>query len=195
MKSIDSIESVKSTKLIESVKSAESIDLYNSAKSIIIFTDGSVPNNQGTNRKGGIGVFFGTNYASDISLSLQETKDFKVTNQVCELLACIKGIESINKIKGIIKPNIKIYTDSMYVVNIINCWAKKWEKNNWKKADNKSIQNEHLIKQLYFLSNKYDVKYIHVKAHRKEPDKMSNDYFIWYGNYMADKLAVSASTK
>ena len=38
-----------------------------------------------------------------------------------------------------------------------------------------------------------NIKFIHVKAHTKEPiNKDSQEYFIWYGNYMADKLAVNA---
>ena len=36
---------------------------------------------------------------------------------------------------------------------------------------------------------------IHVKAHKDEPSKDSKDYFKWYGNMMADKLATRASSK
>ena len=82
----------------------------------------------------------------------------------------------------------------MYIVNTINDWVKKWEKNNWKKSDNKSIQNEELVKQLYYLSLNLNIKFNHVKAHTKEPiGKDSQEYFNWYGNYMADQLAVLAT--
>lgn len=160
-------------------------------KDIIIFTDGAVPNNQKKeNRKGGIGVFFGENDERNISLNIKESK---ITNQVCELLACIKAIEKVISTEKIGKNNIIINTDSMYIVNTINLWAKKWEKNNWKKSDNKLIQNDELVKQLYYLSLNLNVKFNHVKAHTKEPiNKDSQDYFNWYGNFMADKLAVSA---
>jgi ribonuclease HI len=164
-------------------------------KDIIIFTDGAVPNNQKKgNRKGGIGVFFGENDSKNISFSIKESSILKVTNQVCELLACIKAIEKLISTEKIGKNNIIINTDSMYIVNTINDWAKKWEKNNWKKSDNKIIQNEEIVKQLYYLSLNLNVKFIHVKAHTKEPiDKSSQEYINWYGNYMADKLAVSAT--
>lgn len=163
---------------------------------IMIFTDGSVPNNQTKgNKKGGIGVFFGDNDYRNISESINESSTLKVTNQVCELLACIKGIEKIISTQKIGKNNIIIKTDSMYIVNTINDWAKKWEKNNWRKSDNKPIQNNVLVKHLYYLSSNLNIKFEHVKAHNKPPNQESLEYFNWYGNYMADKLAVLASSK
>ena len=163
-------------------------------KEIIVFTDGSVPNNQiKGNRKGGIGVYFGNNDIRNISLSINETSKLKVTNQVCELSACIEAITKIISTEKINK--IIIRTDSMYIVNIINVWGKKWDKNNWKKSDSKSIQNEELVKKLYYLSLNLNVVFEHVKAHTKEPDNDSLEYFNWYGNFMADKLAVLATKK
>lgn len=163
-------------------------------KSINIFTDGAVPNNQKQgNRKGGVGVFFGNDDPRNISWSIKETNDVKVTNQVCELLACIQGLETVISTEKIGKRDIIIYTDSMYIVNTITEWANKWEKNNWKKADNKPVQNLELVKKLYFLSRNLKVSYNHVLAHKSPPVKDSEDYFKWYGNYMADKLAVEAT--
>ncbi len=102
-------------------------------KSIVIYTDGAVPNNQVKgNRKGGVGVFFGLDDLRNISWGLKETSKVKVTNQVCELLACIKAIETIVSTEKIGNKSIEIRTDSMYIVNTINDWAKKWEKANWK---------------------------------------------------------------
>lgn len=163
-------------------------------ETINIFTDGATPNNQNKgNRKGGIGVFFGDNDINNISFGIKETNKLKVTNQVCELTACIMALDFLVHNKKIKNTNIIIYTDSMYIVNSITNWAKKWEKNNWKKSDNKPIQNEELIKKLYYLSINFNVEYIHVKSHNKEPAKNSKEYYFWYGNYMADKLAVQAT--
>ena len=161
------------------------------ANNIIIFTDGAVPNNQSKMKnKGGVGVFFGDNDPRNISLII-DTKTFdKVTNQVCETLACIKAIETIANLSN--KSNIIIKTDSMYLVNSMTTWANKWEKNNWVKADGKPVQNLELIKKLYQLSKNNNVKYIHVKAHTKAPPIDSILYSDYYGNYMADKLATSA---
>ena len=51
-------------------------------------------NNKYSNRSGGIGVYFGLNDPRNISLSLVEDDNNKVTNQVTELLACVLGIET-----------------------------------------------------------------------------------------------------
>ena len=163
-------------------------------KSIIIFTDGAVPNNQiKGNRRGGVGVFFGSNDPRNISYGMKETSTFKVTNQVCELTACVMALETLISTEKIGKKKIIICTDSMYIINSITEWAKNWEKNNWKKSDNKPIQNEDLIKRLYYMSYNLGVQYQHVKAHTNPPKTDSDEYFEWFGNYMADKLAVQAT--
>lgn len=166
---------------------------------LVIFTDGAVPSNQKKDivKIGGIGVFFGDNDTRNISMTLKETDTVKVTNQVCETMACILALETlistqkINK-KGKIR-EIIIATDSMYLVNSMTEWAKGWEKNGWKKADGKMVQNLELIRKLYYLSVNLKVKYMHVKAHRKEPNKDSDEWFEYYGNMMADKLASTAA--
>ena len=159
---------------------------------IVIFTDGAVPNNQSKMKnKGGVGVFFGENDPRNISLTINATNEQpKVTNQVCETIACIKAIETLDNHN--LYKNIIIKTDSMYLVNSMTTWANKWEKNNWMKADGKPVQNLELIKKLYQLSKKLNVKYMHVKAHTKAPPLDSILYSDYYGNYMADKLATSA---
>ena len=157
---------------------------------MIIFTDGAVPNNQSKNKnKGGVGVFFGKDDQRNISYTLTG----KVTNQICELTACIMALETILSTQKITK-NIIIYTDSMYIVNSMTTWAKNWEKNSWKKSDGKVILNKELIMKLYYYTINMNVKYIHVKAHTKAPAEDSEGYFLYYGNYMADKLATMAAT-
>ena len=159
---------------------------------INIFTDGSTLNNQVKgNRNGGSGVFFSDNDIRNMKIPLKETKNFKVTNQVAELLACIKGIEQILDDKSIDK--IIICTDSMYTINSMTKWAKKWEKNNWVNSKGKTVENLELIKQLYNYTTNRNISYKHIRAHKTKPSKLSEDYYYWYGNYMADKLAVEAA--
>ena len=162
-------------------------------KEVVIFTDGSTLNNQNKgSRKGGVGVFFGDNDIRNISLPLEESEDNKVTNQVAELLACVKGIETLvtgQKIKN----KIIIYTDSMYIVNAMKSWADKWEKNDWKKSDGNEVLNLDLVKKLYYYSKNLNIEFIHVRSHTKEPPKNDPKYKIWYGNMQADRLAVEAS--
>ena len=51
------------------------------------------------------------------------------------------------------------------------------------------------MKKLYFLAKNMNVIFRHVKAHKKEPNKDTPEHKLWYGNYMADKLAVEGSNK
>lgn len=159
---------------------------------ITIFTDGSTLNNQVKgNRIGGSGVFFGDNDIRNLKIPLKESKNLKVTNQVSELLACIKAIEQVKDDEKINK--ILICSDSMYVINSMTKWAKNWEKNNWINSKGKTVENLELIKKLYNYSSNMNIKYKHIRAHKKEPSKDSEYYYFWYGNYMADKLAVEAA--
>jgi ribonuclease HI len=165
-------------------------------KEILIFTDGATPNNQNKgHRKGGVGVFFGEKDPRNISYGLIESEHLKVTNQVCELSACIKALEKIISSEKVMGKQIIIYTDSMYIVNTIANWASGWEKNGWKR-DTGKISNLELIKKLYYYSINFGIIYRHVNAHQTEPeDKTSNEWKLWYGNHMADFLAVEGAKK
>lgn len=161
---------------------------------IHIFTDGSTLNNQKKgSRKGGVGVYFGDDDVRNLSLPLIETSKYKVTNQVTELLACIKAIEISYSTQKIGSKKLIIHTDSMYVVNIINSWAKNWESNNWRKSDGKIIDNLNLVKKLYFYSINMKTTFKHVRSHQKEPDTNDPLYYEWYGNNKADELATNAA--
>ena len=48
---------------------------------------------------------------------------------------------------------------------------------------------------MYYLAKNLNVRMVHVRAHKTEPSKDSEEYFKWYGNMMADKLATKASSK
>ena len=158
---------------------------------ISIFCDGSALNNNSkkADRAGGIGVFFGDDDQRNISEIITLAK---ITNQVAELLACIKALYILKNenYNGF----IYIYTDSTYVINCIITYCKKWEKNGWKKDDKSEIENLELIQELYKLTKEMKVIYKHCKAHQEAPsDKKSDEFQIWYGNHMADYLATKAS--
>jgi ribonuclease HI len=154
---------------------------------INIFTDGSCLNNQNKiNKSGGYGIFFGENDIRNKSIKLTGNK---ITNQVAELAACLDAIEIVKNDNKI----IRIYTDSMYVINCITVWCKKWEKNNWINSKGKVVENLELIQKIYNYSKIYKVEFIHINSHMPEPDKNDINYKYWYGNMMADKLAINAS--
>ena len=163
---------------------------------ITIYTDGSALNNGKKNmlQHGGIGI-----YIEKDEICISEKLHGKITNNIAELKACIRGIKYVINCDKYNNENIKIYSDSEYVINSITKWALNWSKNNWQKYDKKKkgkcdIKNKELIIELFNLYNKYTIQFIHTKSHTVKPDdKSSKEYKIWYGNYMADKLAVMGS--
>jgi ribonuclease HI len=160
---------------------------------INVYTDGSTLNiqNKGS-RRGGIGVFFGDNISYNKSIPLIESATNRVTNQVAELQACITAIEIAIEESIILENILNICTDSMYTINSITKWCKKWKSNNWKKSDGKIIENLEYISKLYEYYLKYNIKFTHVRAHMTKPPHPIL-YMHWYGNMMADKLATDAS--
>jgi ribonuclease HI len=162
-----------------------------------VFTDGSSTTMLDSNglKYGGIGIFLSKYSKFNRSISF---KNNIITNQKCELMACIEAITILSNTK---KKNVEIiiYTDSMYTIKCATEWSKKWITYGWRrKVGNKfkEIINLDLIKKLYNLVNKNNIKFIHVRSHQKEPhDKQSNEWFMWHGNKMADELAFNAMKK
>ena len=176
-------------------------DIIKKTKEYNVFTDGSCLNNDrdAENSSGGIGVF----WEDDSPLNLSEPFNIlPITNNRAELYAIIRAIQifKIRKFKKKYKYILNIYTDSQLTISIMNKWIHSWKINNWLKSDKKEPLNLDLIIQLDNLINEcqklFTIKFIHVKAHRKKPkDKHSHSYFLWYGNYNADKLARLSSEK
>ena len=65
---------------------------------------------------------------------------------------------------------LTIYSDSAYCVNTLTNWMFSWEKNNWKKSNNKTPENLDLIKPFfnYFkLGNIVELKKVKGHAENK----------------------------
>ena len=91
-------------------------------------------------------------------------------------------IEALKYFKD--KTNLKIYTDSKYVMNGIEEWIKNWKINNWKTANKKAVKNKDLWLLLDELSTKHNIEWNWVKGHSGHQ-----------GNEMADHLATTAIKK
>jgi ribonuclease HI len=176
---------------------------------LAIYTDGSTFNNGSKTKKiyGGIGVFFGPNDPLNISkevtsMDFPPNEGLSVSNNTCELLAVIRGIEKLMISLGeteLYKMNkMKVYSDSEYLINCVTKWYSGWERNGWKRSDKKSpVKNKYLIQRLKSYVDQFKIRLIHIKAHRNPPDVDLDHqlYKIWYGNKMADKLAREGSKK
>ncbi len=134
---------------------------------VVIYTDGAARGNPGP---GGLGVvmLYG-NHRKELSEGYWLT-----TNNRMELLAVIRGLESMKR-KDLV---VKIYTDSRYVADSINQgWVFNWEARRFKKKKNADLWLRFL--ELY---RKYPVTFTWVKGHASIPE-----------NERCDQLAVEAS--
>jgi ribonuclease HI len=143
-----------------------------SVKIINVYTDGSTINNGQDNPRGGVGVFFGKN---DSRNSSKKVVAKKITNNVCELYACILAVEIIleSEPKPFQNTRIQLYSDSNYTINSIVKWAP-----NWEKTDYKGIKNPLLIKKLYSYYKEFNIKMKHVPAHNQNRKWQPNNTHI-----------------
>ncbi|MFA6924432.1 MAG: ribonuclease HI [Bacteroidales bacterium] len=136
---------------------------------IIIYTDGAASGNPG---RGGYGVVLKSGkFRKELSEGFRLT-----TNNRMELLAVIVGLEAL-KIEN---SNVKIYSDSKYVVESVEKgWLFEWEKKSFKKK-----KNEDLWRRFLEVYEKHNVKFIWIKGHASNIE-----------NNCCDELAVKASKK
>jgi len=96
-------------------------------------TDGACSGNPGPGGWGGL-IIFDDNSELEIGGSEQNT-----TNNRMELTAAIKTLEKLKNYK--LKDNIKLRTDSKYVIEGYTKWIINWKRNGWKTSSGKSVQN------------------------------------------------------
>ncbi len=82
------------------------------------------------------------------------------TNNRMELTAVIKGLEALNK-----SCQVKVTTDSKYVLTGITEWMPNWKKRNWRTASKKPVLNVDLWKKLDELVALHKVDWDWVKGH------------------------------
>lgn len=122
-------------------------------KTVEIFTDGACSGNPGP---GGWGVLLRYGgVEKEMSGGEQET-----TNNRMELMAAIKGLESLKH-----PSKVKLVTDSQYVKDGITKWISGWEARGWKTADKKPVKNVDLWKRLQQAMNAHSVDIVWVRGH------------------------------
>lgn len=128
-------------------------------KQIEIFTDGACSGNPGA---GGYGVIlkYGSN-TKELSGGEKHT-----TNNRMELMGVITGLSALKE-----PCEVKLYSDSKYIVDAINQgWAKKWKANGWMRSKNEPALNSDLWEKLLNLLLIHDVTFIWVKGHAGHPE-------------------------
>ena len=142
-------------------------------KRVDLYADGACSGNPGKGGFGGILMYNGRE--KEYSGYEPET-----TNNRMELRAVIEGLKMLKE-----SVELHIYSDSAYVVNaFLEGWIDNWQKNNWRTANKKDVQNIDLWKDLLIELDKHVVVWHKVKGHA------DNEY-----NNRCDSLAVIAITK
>ena len=121
---------------------------------VIIYTDGACSGNPGP---GGWGAILMCNgHTKEISGASKET-----TNNIMEITAVLEALKLLKY-----ECNVKIYSDSAYVVNAFtNGWIYNWMKNGWKTANKEPVKNKELWIQLYEFTKVHKIEFIKVKGH------------------------------
>ena len=135
-------------------------------KDVIIYTDGACRGNPGP---GGWGALIKFDNAQKEIFGGQNNS----TNNQMELSAAIEGLQALKE-----PCNVKLFTDSKYVMDGITQWIQNWKRNNWKTSAKKEVKNKELWQQLDSLMEYHKVKWHWVKGHSGDP-----------GNETADLLA------
>lgn len=132
-----------------------------------IYTDGACSGNPGPGGWGALLMFNG--HKKEIFGHQLET-----TNNQMEVQAAISALQLLKK-----ACKVELYTDSKYLQQGVVEWMPNWQKNNWRKSDNKPVKNVDLWQNLQQEIQKHDIIWYWVKGHANNE-----------GNNIADRLAV-----
>ena len=130
---------------------------------IEIFTDGACSGNPGP---GGWGVLLRwRGHEKELYGGVGKT-----TNNRMELMAAIRGIETL-------KPGSRVVlvTDSAYVRDGITEWIHSWKRNGWKTAAKKPVKNEDLWRRLDAALADHEVEWRWVRGHTGHADNERAD--------------------
>ena len=128
-----------------------------------IFTDGACRGNPGP---GGWGVLLRYN-GHEKTLYGAEAQ---TTNNRMELMAAIKGLESLKR-----PCKVRLTTDSQYVMKGIQEWMHNWKKRGWKTAARKPVKNVDLWQRLDQVTREHDIEWTWVRGHTGHPENEQAD--------------------
>ena len=139
-------------------------------ENVVIYTDGACSGNPGPGGWGAILMY--NEHKKEISGANKET-----TNNIMELTAVVEALKLLKH-----ECNVKIYSDSAYVVNAFkNGWISNWMKNGWRTSSKEPVKNKELWMTLYDFTRIHNIEFIKVKGHS------DNEY-----NNRCDELARNA---
>lgn len=103
----------------------------------------------------------------------------ETTNNRMELAAAIAGLEALRR-----PCEVSLYTDSRYLKQGITEWIARWQKNGWRTAARRPVENRAQWERLLAAAAPHSIQWKWVKAHAGIPE-----------NERADELARSAARR
>ena len=142
-----------------------------------IFTDGACSGNPGP---GG--------WAAILRVGERERElsggQASTTNNRMELMGAISGLEALKR-----PCDVKLYTDSRYVLEGATKWIPGWKRNGWRTADKKAVKNVELWQRLAAAAAPHIVHWAWVKGHSGH---VENDRADLLARVEIDKLRSSS---
>src|SRR3989338_5081350 len=136
------------------------------SEQVEIYTDGACKGNPGMGGWGALLLFKGVE--KELWGGEAET-----TNNRMELTAAIRALEELKR-----PCEVKLVTDSEYVMKGMQEWLPNWKKRGWKTAAKQPVKNADLWQQLDTQVSRHKVSWQWVRGHNGHP-----------GNERADQLA------
>jgi ribonuclease HI len=128
-----------------------------------IWSDGACRGNPGP---GGWGVLLRANGAEKELYGGEAA----TTNNRMELMAAIRALEALKR-----PSQVKLTTDSIYVMKGITAWIHDWKRRGWRTADKKAVKNEDLWRRLDEIAAKHEIEWHWVKGHAGHPENERAD--------------------
>lgn len=139
-------------------------------KHVTIYTDGACSGNPGP---GGWAAILGHRGVEKEIVG----GEAQTTNNRMELMAVIAALRALRE-----PCEVDLHTDSAYIHRAFTeKWVDRWQRNGWKTASKKPVENQDLWQELIHEVNRHRVNWVKVKGHA------DNEL-----NNRADRLAVAA---
>ncbi|KIQ04872.1 ribonuclease HI [Pseudomonas seleniipraecipitans] len=136
------------------------------SEQVELYTDGACKGNPGVGGWGALLVFQG------VEKELWGGEAVTTNNRM-ELMGAIRGLAELKR-----PCDVRLVTDSQYVMKGIQEWMPNWKKRGWKTAAKEPVKNADLWQQLDEQVNRHNVTWQWVRGHIGHP-----------GNERADQLA------
>lgn len=149
-------------------------------KVLRIYTDGGCSGNQNEENLGGWGAIL------EYGPAVKELHggEANTTNNRMEMTALLEAFRAITK--G--DQSIQVFSDSSYLMNCFReKWYENWQRNGWKTANKKPVENRDLWEGLLPFLNEHDIRFYRVKGHvnlnseQTDFDKLYEKFCEWNG--------------